>query len=113
MAVPMEGQQNRWKDKDAFGKEEYDELYKQMDRIVILSGKSSGGSDYEERNEASRRMNRRNKWMLDHSSSLIAVYNDSKKNGGTANTFRDAQHRKKSNPKFKITRIDPRVGANG
>lgn len=70
-AVPFWGFEDRW---SSDYKKEYRELLDQVDLIRCICPKYSAGA-----------FQRRNQWMVDHSSRMIAVFNG--KSSGTKNTI--------------------------
>ena len=77
-AIPFPGFTNAW---DEDWKERYRAVLARADRAETLRPAYSRGI-----------YQIRNKWMVDHSSRVIAVYNG--RSGGTGNTIRYAQRRK-------------------
>lgn len=70
-AIPYSGQADHWKEPE---KSRWQRLYDNSDYITVVS------QDY-----TKDCMNKRNRYMVDHSSVLIAAYNGTK--GGTQNTM--------------------------
>lgn len=88
-AVPFEGQEKKWPSKS---QDLYNKLLKKATEIVIVS---PGG--YE-----SSKMKTRNRWMVDYSDKMLAVWDGS--SGGTGNCINYATSVEKE-----IIRIDPRL----
>ena len=88
-AVPFAGQDGNWPEDSRLA---YRDLLARCDEIVYVC----------EPGYSAWKMQRRNEWMVDHASVLIAVWNGTP--GGTANCVRYAQ----TKPGIRIIRIDPR-----
>lgn len=73
--IPFEGMEARW---PADWKKHYDQVRRQADFVWVLSDRYSKDA-YQKRNQ----------WLVDHSSRLIAVFNGS--SSGTGNTIRYAR----------------------
>ena len=78
-AIPFEGQAAHWKEPE---KQRWQHICDHSDYITVVS-----------KNYTKDCMNKRNRYMVDHSSVLIAAYNGSK--GGTQNTILYAIRSKK------------------
>lgn len=84
VAVPFAGQELRWKQDDVFGQRAYHKMLKMADEVVILSDNA---------NDAVRKLDERNHWMVDNSALVIVVtpYQDiAERRGGTGNCIRYA-----------------------
>jgi len=97
-AVPFAAQPSRWPDAT---KALYHRLLKKAAKVVIVDEIASYHSD-----TFGGKMALRNKWGLDHSDLLVAIWDGTP--GGTANTVKMARKRGR-----KILRIDPRAGSVG
>lgn len=86
-ALPCEGQEKKWPAKT---QEQYHSILGQADKVICLSKAYS-----------STCMLDRNRWMVDHASCLLAVYNGAYRSG-TGMTVRYAKDRQR-----KIIVIDP------
>lgn len=86
-ALPCEGQEKKWPAKT---QEQYRNILQQADKTVYVS-----------RTYTSSCMLDRNRWMVNHSTILLAVYNGAYKSG-TGMTVRYAQDKHR-----RIIRIDP------
>ena len=86
-AIPFKGQEGAWFKQSV---EHYNELLKQVDRVEYTSPPGY----------AAWKMQTRNKWMVDHSKIVIAVWDGT--SSGTANCVKYAQIKKKQ-----IYRINP------
>lgn len=87
-AIPFEGQEKAWPAKAVF---RWKKIKKLADQVVIVS---EGGY-------AAWKMQKRNSWMVDNSSLVIAVYDGS--GGGTGNCVKYAGGKKKE-----IIQINPK-----
>lgn len=84
LAVPFKGQELRWAQVGMFSQSEYRTMLKMADEVVYLSETSDN---------AVRKLDERNHWMVDHSDLLVCVtpYLDiEKRHGGTGNCVRYA-----------------------
>jgi len=92
-AVPFEGQDSMWPDDT---KRIFKHLLSLAEKVVIVSPGSY----------APEKMHTRDRWIIDNSDCLLAVWNGIEK-GGTYGTIRYAQKQQKVRPEYKIHRIDP------
>lgn len=92
-AVPFKGQELRWPFKS---RQVYDDLLGSADRIVTVGELAKNGSNLGEV------MFLRNKWIIDNSDELLAVWNGERK-GGTFSAVNYAEKR----PGYKIHVICP------
>jgi uncharacterized phage-like protein YoqJ len=91
-AIPFKAQDSRWPQKS---KIEYQEMLGHADKIVDVSGGNINQS-------ISDMMFARNKWIIDNSTSLLAVWNGERK-GGTFSAVNYAEKKKD----YKIDIITP------
>lgn len=82
-AIPFKGQEEAW---PKFSKEKYRNIVRKASDVIIVS---EGG--YE-----SWKMQVRNKWMVDHSEEVLALWNDQKLSGGTFNCINYAVSKNKT-----------------
>jgi len=94
LAKPFPSQANRWKHE---AKAEYDKILQGSDEIIEVS---EGGF-------AAWKTHKRNRWMVDHSKYIIAVW-DQAKNGGTWNCLEYSL--KKGKNVFVINPFEKRAG---
>lgn len=94
-AVPFKGQESRWPRES---QEEYKVLLDKAKKVVIVDDIGSYHSE-----QFGGKMAMRNRWMIDHSKIIVAVWNGTA--GGTGNTVKMARSRGR-----KILRIDPQEG---
>ena len=87
--LPCEGQADGW---SASARELYDSILEQADEVVYVSREYSKGC-----------MLKRNRYLVDHASCLLAIYNGERR-GGTAMTVRCATSKQR-----KIILIDPKT----
>lgn len=86
-ALPCEGQEKKWPTKT---QEQYRDILQQSDKVICLS-----------KAYTSNCMHDRNRWMVDHASVLLAVYNGTYRSG-TGMTVRYANDKRR-----KVIVIDP------
>lgn len=86
-AIPCRGQEKKW---PVPSREEYHKLLAKCDNVHYVTNGTFTPSCMEDRN----------RWMVDHSDTVIAVWNG--KSGGTANCVRYARQQKKT-----IYYVDP------
>lgn len=94
IAKPFPSQASRWKEE---AKAAYNNIIRKSDKIIEVSG---GGF-------AAWKMHKRNRWMVDHSKYVIAVWDQVKK-GGTWNCLEYAL--KKEKRVFAINTFEKRAG---
>jgi len=92
-AVPCDGQDSMWPEDT---KRIYRHLLSLAEKVVIVSPGSY----------APDKMHTRDRWMIDNSDCLLAVWNGVEK-GGTYGTVRYAQKQQLVRPEYKIHRINP------
>lgn len=87
-AIPFEGQQSYW---PAASQREYRRVLDACDEAVVLSGAD------EVRKDAAACYRRRNRWMVDHADTVLAVYarDESERRSGTAATVGYARRQQK------------------
>lgn len=81
-AVPFEGQESRW---PADSRRAYERILRRAEKVVIVSAIQP-----ETNGAAAGMLHKRNEWMVDHSSDLIALWNGDQ-SGGTFSCVRYAE----------------------